>query len=168
MCAAISSETRRHFEIAFKMYDVDGSDFIDQEEFSRVRWILVNICYSISVRGMDIMYVYITLGWKECHGTEGQCCMFTLWGREGGREGGEEEEGGREGVAKCFFFRSLSRRGWPGALSQSISLATEEIRNFTREIFSSKQPSVMWPLINVVSMRHLWFQLLLYCDMWGM
>ena len=31
------SETRRQFEIAFRMYDVDGSDFIDQEEFSRVR-----------------------------------------------------------------------------------------------------------------------------------
>ena len=30
-------ETRRQFEIAFKMYDVDSSDFIDQEEFSRVR-----------------------------------------------------------------------------------------------------------------------------------
>jgi Ca2+-binding EF-hand superfamily protein len=29
-------KTRRQFEIAFKMYDVDDSDFIDQEEFSRV------------------------------------------------------------------------------------------------------------------------------------
>ena len=31
-------ETRRQFEIAFKMYDVDNSDFIDHEEFSRVRY----------------------------------------------------------------------------------------------------------------------------------
>lgn len=29
-------KTRRQFEIAFKMYDVDGSDFIDLDEFSRV------------------------------------------------------------------------------------------------------------------------------------
>ena len=35
MCLS-PSETRRQFEIAFKMYDVDGSDYIDQEEFSRV------------------------------------------------------------------------------------------------------------------------------------
>ncbi|CAI8037962.1 Calcium uptake protein 2, mitochondrial [Geodia barretti] len=29
-------KTRRQFEIAFRMYDVDNSDFIDHEEFSRV------------------------------------------------------------------------------------------------------------------------------------
>jgi len=29
-------ETTRQFEIAFKMIDVDGSDFIDLNEFSRV------------------------------------------------------------------------------------------------------------------------------------
>ena len=34
----VSVETRRQFEIAFRMYDVDNSDFIDHEEFSRVRY----------------------------------------------------------------------------------------------------------------------------------
>ena len=36
MCVCVCSETRRQFEIAFRMYDVDSSDYIDLEEFSRV------------------------------------------------------------------------------------------------------------------------------------
>ena len=38
----VYTESRRQFEVAFKMIDVDRSDYIDLQEFSRVSYRLIN------------------------------------------------------------------------------------------------------------------------------
>ena len=50
------SETRRQFEVAFKMIDVDCSDFIDRNEFRRVG-VCVCVCVCVCARACVRAYV---------------------------------------------------------------------------------------------------------------